>query len=185
MTLVDRTNHHLFQPLLYQVATAGCRRPAIAVPIRVSCSGESRGNVTVLLAEVTRHRSGSARTHAGRRRALGYDHLILAAGATHSYFGHDEWEEHAPGLKSSRTRSSAPPLLRAFEAAEREHATGGRAAWLTFVVIGAGPTGVEMAGTLAEIARHTLAERFRRIDPRSRASAGGGRAARAAGLPEA
>jgi NADH dehydrogenase len=163
VTLVDRRNHHLFQPLLYQVATAGLNPGDIAAPIR-SVLRRQR-NTTVLLAEAT------AVDVAGRRLlladgALGYDHLILAAGATHSYFGQDAWAAHAPGLKSIEDALEIRRrVFLAYERAERESDPAAQAAWLTFVVIGAGPTGVEMAGALAEIARHALSQEFRHIDP--------------------
>ncbi|HWP12180.1 MAG TPA: NAD(P)/FAD-dependent oxidoreductase [Ramlibacter sp.] len=163
ITLVDKTNHHLFQPLLYQVATAGLSAPAIAAPVRHLF--RKQDNVTTLLGEVT--------TIDTQRRqvlldgsALPYDHLIVACGAAHSYFGHDEWERHAPGLKTlDDAFEIRRRILLAFEAAEKEGDNDARAAWLTFVVIGGGPTGVEMAGTMAEIARHTLPGEFRHIDP--------------------
>ena len=165
VTLVDRTNHHLFQPLLYQVATAGLSAPDIAAPLRHILRGQH--NATVLLDDAL------AIDPAGKRvrfadNTLAYDFLIIATGATHAYFGHDDWAEHAPGLKTLddafviRRR-----ILAAFEAAEREDDPIKRAAWLNFVVIGGGPTGIELAGTLAEIARHTLPREFRRCDPRS------------------
>lgn len=164
VTLVERTNHHLFQPLLYQVATAGLSAPAIAAPVRHLFRGAA--NVTTLLAEVTAIDAASRRVELRDAAPLPYDHLIVAAGATHSYFGHDEWAAYAPGLKTlADAFEIRRRVLLAFEAAEKESDPALRAAWLTFVVIGAGATGVEMAGTLAEIARHTLAGEFRRIDP--------------------
>ncbi len=170
ITLIDRTNHHLFQPLLYQVATAGLSAPLIAAPIRNLFSKQR--NVTTLLGNVcaidalaqniTLEGAGAAPTK------LQYDHLIIAAGATHSYFGNDAWEQFAPGLKTlGDALELRKRILFAFEAAERETDPALREALLTFVVIGAGPTGVEMAGTMAEIARHTLPGEFRRIDPSS------------------
>jgi NADH:ubiquinone reductase (H+-translocating) len=168
ITLVDRTNHHLFQPLLYQVATAGLSAPAISAPIRHALRREMRrGNLTVLQATVTGI-DATARTATLEDGAmLGWDHLIVAAGATHSYFGHDEWAAHAPGLKTlADAFAIRSRVIGAFEKAERDEDTAAREAWLTFVVIGAGPTGVEMAGTMSEIARHTLADEFRRIDSR-------------------
>jgi len=166
VTIIERTNHHLFQPLLYQVATAGLAAPSIAAPVRVLFRG--RENVTTLLAEVTAiDPHGRAVTLADGNR-IGYDHLIVAAGATHSYFGHDEWAAHAPGLKTlADAFEIRRRMLMSFESAERESDPQRRRAMLTFAVIGAGPTGVEMAGTMAEIARHTLAGEFRRIDPAS------------------
>ncbi len=164
VTLVDRRNHYLFQPLLYQVATAALNPSDVAAPIRAIL--RDRKNVTVLLGDVV------SIDVAGKRvvlndGALPYDFAVLATGATHSYFGRDEWEAHAPGLK---TIEDALEIRRrvflAYEAAEREEDAEARATWLTFVIVGAGPTGVEMAGALAEIARHAMAEDFRRIDPR-------------------
>jgi NADH dehydrogenase len=165
ITLVDRTNHHLFQPLLYQVATAGLSAPDIAAPLRHILHRQR--NVTVLLGEarsidLTNRR---VQTDGG---TLDYDMLIVATGATHAYFGHDDWAAHAPGLKTlDDALAIRRRILSAFEAAEREDDPVARAAWLNFVVIGGGPTGVELAGTLAEIARHTLPREFRRCDPRS------------------
>jgi NADH dehydrogenase len=166
ITLVDRTNHHLFQPLLYQVATAGLSAPAIAAPVRHLF--RKQANVTSLLAEVVSIDAVARRVHLSDDGALPYDHLIVAAGATHSYFGRDEWARFAPGLKTlDDAFEIRRRILLAFEAAEKESDPQRRAAWLTFVVIGGGPTGVEMAGTLAEIARQTLPGEFRRIDPAS------------------
>jgi len=166
ITVVDRTNHHLFQPLLYQVATAGLAAPAIAEPIRRALAKQE--NATVLYAEA-QHVDVAARTVVLEDgQTLAYDRLILATGATDSYFGHDEWREHAPGLKTLEDAFEIRErILLAFEHAEREADPVKRASWLTFVVIGAGATGVEMAGTLAEIARHTLKGEFRRFDPRN------------------
>ena len=164
ITLLDRTNHHLFQPLLYQVATAGMSAPAIAAPIRHLFRQQS--NVTTLLAEVTGIEADQQRVVLSDGTAVAYDHLVVAAGSTHSYFGRDEWAPFAPGLK---TLDDAFELRRrilfAFEAAELETDPVKRAALLNFVVVGAGPTGVEMAGTMAEIARHTLPGEFRNINP--------------------
>ena len=165
VTLIDRTNHHLFQPLLYQVATAGLSAPSIAAPARFLF--RKQRNVTTLLGDVV-DIDVTARTIAlenGER--VPYDHLIVAAGATHSYFGNDQWATHAPGLKTLEDAFEIRRrVLLAFEHAEREQDAAAREPWLTFAVIGAGPTGVEMAGTMAEIARHTLREEFRRIDSR-------------------
>ncbi len=165
ITVVDRHNHHLFQPLLYQVATASLNPSEIAAPIRRILRKQS--NVEVILGNVV----GVDRE---ARKVLlvdgeaGYDYLVLATGASHSYFGNDEWAKHAPGLK---TLTDALELRRkifiAFEAAERESHDDHRDAWLTFVIVGAGPTGVELAGALAEIARRTLRSDFRHIDPRA------------------
>ena len=166
VTLVDKTNHHLFQPLLYQVATAGLSAPAIAAPIRNIL--RKQANLTTLLGDVTHIDTSLRQVQLRDGSTLGYDHLIVAAGATHSYFGHDDWAPHAPGLKTLEDAFEIRRrVLLAFESAEKESDPARRAAWLTFVVIGAGPTGVEMAGTLAEIARHTLPGEFRRIDPSS------------------
>ena len=166
ITLVDRTNHHLFQPLLYQVATAGLSAPAISAPIRHTLRTEmKRGNLTVLQAEVIGIDAAARQVRLDGEQSLPYDHLIVAAGATHSYFGHDDWAVHAPGLKTLddafRIRAR---VIGAFERAERLDDPAAREPWMTFVVIGAGPTGVEMAGTMAEIAQHTLPQEFRRID---------------------
>ena len=166
ITLVDRTNHHLFQPLLYQVATAGLSAPAISAPIRHTLRAEmKRGNLTVLQAEVIGIDAATKQVRLDGEQSLPYDHLIVAAGATHSYFGHDDWAVHAPGLKTLddafRIRAR---VIGAFERAERLDDPAAREPWMTFVVIGAGPTGVEMAGTMAEIAHHTLPQEFRRID---------------------
>ncbi len=166
ITLVDRTNHHLFQPLLYQVATAGLSAPAIAAPVRHLF--RKQVNVTTLLGEVDRIDAAARQVHLKDDGALPYDHLIVAAGATHSYFGNDQWARFAPGLKTlDDAFEIRRKVLLAFETAEKEGDPERRAAWLNFVVIGAGPTGVEMAGTLAEIARQTLPGEFRRIDPAS------------------
>jgi NADH dehydrogenase len=164
--VVDRTNHHLFQPLLYQVATAGLAAPAIAEPIRRTLARQR--NVTVLYGEAQRVDVAARQVILENGDALPYDRLILATGATDSYFGHDEWRAHAPGLKTLEDAFAIRErILLAFEHAERESDPVKRAAWLTFVVIGAGATGVEMAGMLAEIARHTLKGEFRRFDPRN------------------
>jgi NADH dehydrogenase len=169
VTLVDRTNHHLFQPLLYQVATAGLSAPAVSAPIRHVLRRQIRGGrLTVLQAEVTDIDAARREVvlDSGAER-LGYDHLIVAAGATHSYFGRDEWAVHAPGLKTlADAFEIRARVIGAFERAERSSDAAEIEAWQTFVVIGAGPTGVEMAGTMSEIARHTLADEFRRIDTR-------------------
>ncbi|MBS7807927.1 NAD(P)/FAD-dependent oxidoreductase [Variovorax sp. PCZ-1] len=171
VSLIDRTNHHLFQPLLYQVATAGLAAPLISAPIRHLF--RSQDNVTTLLGEVRsidamNKRLEFVQPSSGVPHALAFDHLIVAAGASHSYFGNDAWEAHAPGLKTLQDAFDIRrKILMAFEAAEAQDDTAQREALLTFVVIGAGPTGVEMAGTLAEIARHTLPGEFRRINPAS------------------
>ncbi|MGC3987449.1 MAG: NAD(P)/FAD-dependent oxidoreductase [Pseudorhodoferax sp.] len=164
VTVVEKTNHHLFQPLLYQVATAGLAAPSIAAPARLLFRRQA--NVTTLLGEVVGIDAAARSVQLADGERLAYDHLIVAAGATHSYFGHDDWAVHAPGLKTlADAFEIRRRVLLAFEAAEREHDPARRRALLTFVVIGAGPTGVEMAGTLAEIARHTLTGEFRRITP--------------------
>jgi NADH:quinone reductase (non-electrogenic) len=163
VTLLDRRNHHVFQPLLYQVATAGLSATEVAAPLRRIL--RKHRNVTVLLAEVARI-DASARTVVLTDGEIGYDYLILGTGATHSYFGHDQWERFAPGLKSLEDALLIRRrMLLAFERAEREPDAERRRDWLTFVVIGGGPTGVELAGTLIEIARHTLKHEFRRVDP--------------------
>lgn len=165
VTIVDRHNYHLFQPLLYQVATAGLPPSDVAWPIR-SILRRQR-NATVLLGEVT----GVDRTKRAvlvGDRELPFDYLVVATGSTHSYFGHDEWQPFAPGLKSIDDATAIRRrILHAFEAAEMETDTAKRAVLLRFVIVGAGPTGVELAGTIAELARFTLAADFRRIDPRS------------------
>jgi NADH dehydrogenase len=165
VTLVDRTNHHLFQPLLYQVAMAGLSSPDIAAPLRHILRRQS--NVTVRMDEV-RSIDVSARRVTLAHGTLDYDYLVVATGARHAYFGHDDWASFAPGLKTLddafliRRR-----MLEAFEHAERETDSALRSEWLNFVIIGGGPTGVELAGTLAEIARHTLPREFRHSDPRN------------------
>jgi NADH dehydrogenase len=164
VTLIDRTNHHLFQPLLYQVATAGLSAPSIAAPTRHLFRRQS--NVTTWLAEVTGIDAAARELRLADGGVVPYDHLIVAAGATHSYFGHDDWAAHAPGLKTlDDAFEIRRRVLLAFEQAERETDPRRQREGLSFVVIGGGPTGVEMAGTLAEIARHTLRGEFRRIDP--------------------
>ncbi len=164
VTLVDRHNYHLFQPLLYQVATAALNPADIAAPIRSILRHQK--NVDVILGEaqsidVNQKRVGLADGE------LAYDYLIVATGATHSYFGHPEWEPYAPGLKSiDDALEIRRRVLTAFEAADRESDPHRRAAWLTFVIVGAGPTGAELAGALSEIARHTMMRDFRHIDPK-------------------
>jgi NADH dehydrogenase len=168
ITLVDRTNHHLFQPLLYQVATANVSAPAVSGPIRHILRREiRRGNLTVLRAEVTRIDAARREVLLDDGQALPYDHLIVAAGATHSYFGRDEWQRVAPGLKTlADAFEIRARIIGAFEQAERCADPEQAREWLNFVVIGGGPTGVELAGALVEIARHTLPDEFRRIDSR-------------------
>jgi NADH dehydrogenase len=166
VTVIDKTNHHLFQPLLYQVATAGLAAPSIAAPVRALFRKQT--NVTTLLAEVRGIDPATRNVQLADGSLVAYDHLIVAAGATHSYFGHDEWAPAAPGLKTlADAFEIRRRVLMSFETAETTTDPERRRALLTFVVIGAGPTGVEMAGTLAEIAKHTLAGEFRRIDPGS------------------
>ncbi len=165
VTVIDRANHHLFQPLLYQVATAGLSAPAIAAPIRQIL--EHQKNATVFMADVEGIDTSRRAVLLDGAEEVAYDYLIVATGATHSYFGHPEWERDAPGLKTlDDAFEIRRRILLAYERAERETDAVKRAGWLTFVVIGAGPTGVEMAGTLAEIARHTLRGEFRRFDSR-------------------
>jgi len=166
VTLVDRKNHHVFQPLLYQVAAAGLSPAEIASPIRRILRRQA--NVRVLLGDVVAIDPKAKRVRLADSGELGYDFLILAAGATHSYFGHDAWERHAPGLKTIEDALEIRRrALLAFEQAERCEDAEARRQWLTFAVIGGGPTGVEMAGAFAEIARHSLVRDFRRIDPRA------------------
>jgi NADH dehydrogenase len=165
VTLVDRSNHHLFQPLLYQVATAGLSAPDIAAPLRHLVREQK--NADVRLDEVE-HVDVANRRVILRSGEIDYDYLVVATGSTHMYFGHDDWAAHAPGLKTlDDAFVIRRNVLEAFEAAEREPDDAKRAPWLNFVVVGGGPTGVELAGTLAEIARHTLSQEFRRIDSRS------------------
>jgi NADH dehydrogenase len=165
LIVMDRENHHCFQPLLYQVATAALSPADVAWPIRHIL--RTQANVTVLMEEVT----GIDTEHKRLRTTFGespYDYLVIATGATHSYFGHDDWAPYAPGLKriedATRIRRS---ILIAFERAELTSDDAERSRLLTFVIVGGGATGVEMAGAIAEIARQTLAADFRRIDPRS------------------
>lgn len=166
VTVLDRTNHHLFSPLLYQVATAGLSAPAIAAPIRHILARQR--NTTVLMGEATGIAPDRRCVQLDDGAQLPYDYLIVATGTTHSYFGNDGWAPHAPGLKTlADAFEIRSRVLLAFERAERESDPAKRAAWLTFVVVGAGATGVELAGTLAEIARHTLRGEFRRYDPRN------------------
>jgi NADH dehydrogenase len=165
VTIVDRHNYHLFQPLLYQVATAGLPPSDVAWPVR-SILRRQR-NTTVLLGEVTAIDTACNVVALGER-TLDYDYLVVAAGSTHSYFGHDDWRPFAPGLKSIDDATAIRrKILSAFEAAEMETDAARRERLLRFVIVGAGPTGVELAGTIAELARFTLAADFRRIDPRS------------------
>ncbi len=164
VTVVDRRNHHLFQPLLYQVATAVLSPADIAQPIRSVLRGQA--NVDVILAEAIGI-DAVAKEVVLKEGRLRYDYLILAAGANHAYFGHDEWEPIARGLKTlEEALDIRRRILLSFEEAERETDPVRRKALMTFVVVGGGPTGVEMAGAIAEIARHSLARDFRHIDTR-------------------
>ena len=163
ITLIDRRNHHLFQPLLYQVATASLATSEIAWPIRYLLRG--RSEVTTLFATVSGVDAQARRVQLEDGDSVPYDILVLATGARHAYFGHDEWEPFAPGLKTLEDATTLRRrILVAFERAERETDPERRAALLTFVIIGAGPTGVELAGTIAELARDTLPPDFRNID---------------------
>lgn len=164
ITIVDRKNFHTFQPLLYQVATAGLSPGEIAAPIRSIFRHDK--NVEVLMAEVTGFNL-ERRLVETPDQDIPYDYLIVAAGASHAYFGHEDWEPLAPGLKTIEDAlEMRRRVLLAFELAERQAAAGETTAPLNFVVVGGGPTGVELAGTLAEISRHALAHEFRSIDPR-------------------
>ena len=163
LTLIDRRNHHLFQPLLYQVATAALNPSDIASPIRRILRGQN--NASVILGEAVSIDTRQKIVHLADGE-VAYDYLILATGSTHSYFGHDQWSEAAPGLKTVEDAIEIRRrVLVAYEAAEREVDDSEVRGWLTFVIVGAGPTGVEMAGALAEISRRVLERDFRRIDP--------------------
>src|SRR5436305_5175595 len=165
ITVIDRKNFHTFQPLLYQVATAGLSPGEIAAPIRSILRAHK--NVEVLMAQVAGFDLERRTVETGELK-IPYDYLIVAAGARHSYFGHDQWEALAPGLKTIEDALEIRRrVLLAFELAEKQAAAGEPTARLNFVVVGGGPTGVELAGTLAEIARHALAHEFRSIDPAS------------------
>ena len=165
ITLIDRRNHHLFQPLLYQVATASLATSEIAWPIRYLL--RDRPEVTTLFANVCGVDAAAKQVQLDDGGSIPYDTLILATGARHAYFGHDEWEPFAPGLKTLEDATTLRRrILVAFERAERETDPEARAALLTFVVVGAGPTGVEMAGTIADLAKDTLPRDFRHIDTR-------------------
>jgi NADH:ubiquinone reductase (H+-translocating) len=165
ITVVDRRNHHLFQPLLYQVATASLATSEIAWPIRHLL--RDRRDVTTLFATVSGVDAAAKQVQFDDGGTVAYDTLVLATGARHAYFGHDEWEPFAPGLKTLEDATTLRRrILVAFERAERESDPERRAALLTFVIIGAGPTGVELAGTIAELARQTLPPDFRNIDTR-------------------
>jgi NADH dehydrogenase len=162
VTLVDRCNYHLFQPLLYQVATGSLSPANVAGPLRQVLRKQK--NTQVLLGEAVHIDAANHRVILSDG-ALDYDSLIVATGATHQYFGHDEWEQFAPGLKNLDDTAMRGRILLAFEAAEREHDTKKLRAWMTFVIVGAGPTGAELAGALGEIAHDTLRHDFRHIDP--------------------
>jgi NADH dehydrogenase len=163
ITLLDRRNHHLFQPLLYQVATATLNPSDIAVPIRSILRRQK--NATVLMGQAVSIDAASKKVILSDGE-LAYDFLVLATGATHSYFGHDDWAPHAAGLKTIEDALEIRRrVLSAFERAEREPDLERQREWLTFVIVGGGPTGVELAGALAEISRHSLVREFRAIDP--------------------
>jgi NADH dehydrogenase len=164
VTLLDRENHHVFQPLLYQVATAALSPAEIAAPVRGILSRAR--NVRVVLAEAQRV-DVAGRSVITTLGAIPYDYLLLACGATHAYFGRDEWETHAPGLKTlSQATEIRARILKAFEAAENAVDLAAQRSALTFVIVGGGPTGVELAGAIGEMSRYTLARDFRKIDPR-------------------
>ena len=163
VALVDRCNYHLFQPLLYQVATGSLSPANVAGPLRDILHKQK--NTQVLLGEAV-HIDPAKRRVILSDGALDYDTLIVATGATHQYFGHDEWEQFAPGLKNlDDATAMRRRILLAFEAAERERDPKKLQAWMTFVIVGAGPTGAELAGALGEIAHDTLRHDFRAIDP--------------------
>src|SRR6201990_1672620 len=163
ITLIDRRNHHLFQPLLYQVATASLATSEIAWPIRYLL--RDRSEVTTLFANVNGVDATNKRVVLEDGDTVPYDTLVLATGVRHAYFGHDEWEPFAPGLKTLEDATTLRHrILVTFERAERETDPEKRAALLTFAIVGAGPTGVELAGTIAELAQETLAPDFRNID---------------------
>src|SRR5712692_1820200 len=170
VVLIDRTNHHLFQPLLYQVATSVLTPSQIATPIRGILRNQK--NTIVILGEVTgvdKERKCVLVSDADRENVpIAYDYLILAAGGTHSYFGHNEFASFAPGLKTlADAVASRNKILRAFEQAEAEEDPSRHRDLLTFILVGAGPTGVEMAGAIADLVRNTLKSEFRRINPAS------------------
>jgi len=163
VTLIDRRNYHLFQPLLYQVATGALSPANIAAPLRHILKNQK--NAKVLLAKAT-HIDAANRRVILSDGAIEYDTLLVSAGASHQYFGHDEWEQFAPGLKTIEDATDMRSrILLAFEAAERERNPEKLRGWMTFVIVGAGPTGVELAGTLGEISRDTLRHDFRNINP--------------------
>jgi NADH:ubiquinone reductase (H+-translocating) len=164
--LIDRQNYHLFQPLLYQVATAALSPADIAEPVRRML--RHCPNVTVLLGEVTAISTVEKRVALKDGATFSYDILVIATGATHAYFGHDDWKHFAPGLKSvADSRNIRSQLLRSFERAEMSGDPAEKTRLMTFVVVGGGPSGVELAGSIAELARHTLAKDFHHIDPKS------------------
>ncbi|MCC7419531.1 MAG: NAD(P)/FAD-dependent oxidoreductase [Planctomycetaceae bacterium] len=164
VTLIDRRNFHLFQPLLYQVATGGLSPANIASPLRAILKRQK--NVNVVMEEVVEFDVAGREVVLRDGVRIPYDSLIVAAGARYNYFGHPEWEQFAPPLKTVEDATTIRGrILTAFEEAEREADPALRKAWLTFVIIGAGPTGVELAGALAEISRHTLAREFRHVNP--------------------
>ncbi|PIQ25093.1 FAD-dependent oxidoreductase [bacterium (Candidatus Blackallbacteria) CG17_big_fil_post_rev_8_21_14_2_50_48_46] len=164
MTLIDRRNFHLFQPLLYQVATGGLSPANISAPLRAILKKQK--NTAVLLAEVQAIDPANRQVHFSDGESLSYDYLVVATGASHNYFGNAHWEPHAPGLKTIEDATEIRRrVLLAFESAERETDPERRKAWLRFVVVGGGPTGVELAGALGEIAHETLRDNFRQIDP--------------------
>ena len=164
VTLIDRRNHHLFQPLLYQVAMAGLSPAEIAAPIRSMLS--KYRNINVLQEEVQKV-DPAKKSISTNVDSYSYDYLIMACGARHSYFGHEEWEEYAPGLKTlEQATEIRRRVLTAFEEAEKEKSPVIQKKWLTFVIVGGGPTGVELAGAIGEMSRYTLNEDFRNIDPK-------------------
>ena len=164
VTVIDKRNHHLFQPLLYQVATAGLSPADIAAPIRHIL--HKQANTRVILDVVTGIDTAGKRVMLGNNEPVGYDWLVLATGARHSYFGRDDWADHAPGIKTIDDATAVRrKVLIALEHAETELDPAKRQAWLTFVIIGGGPTGVEMAGAIAELARQAVSKDFRSITP--------------------
>ncbi len=179
VTVIDRANHHLFQPLLYQVATAVLAPSDIASPIRFLL--RRFRNVRVLLGEVVAVDPDAHLVRMDDGEVLPYEYLLLAAGSRHAYFGHDAWEPIAPGLKTiDDALAIRRRFLMAFEEAEKIESAAAREPYLTFVIVGGGPTGVELAGMLPDIARHSMRADFRRVDTReTRVDAAGGRSARA------
>src|SRR5262252_624155 len=165
ITLLDRHNYHVFAPLLYQVSSAALSPSDIASPIRWILRKQS--NIDVLMAEVAAVDPAAKVVHLADGASIAFDYIVIAAGVTHAYFGHDDWRPYAPGLKSLEDALiMRHRILTAFERAEREEDPERRKALLTFVIVGAGPTGVELAGALSEIARHSLVKDFRHFDPR-------------------